>query len=342
MGMLIHGRWSDEDVKPAEETPDFRRPESKFRSWVTADGRPGPTGVVGFPAEAGRYHLFIASNCPWAHRTAIYRKLKGLEDVISVSLADAPKAQGWSYRSGIDELQPGPDGILRLHQVYTAANPQYSGKVTVPTLWDRKTKTIVSNESPEIIRMMNSAFDAVGANDLDFYPTDLRREIDVVNMFVYEHVNNGVYRACFAKTQAAYDEAVKNVFIGLDWMEAKLGAQRYIAGDRPTEADWRAFPTLIRFDLVYYSLFRCNIRRVQDYPSLMNYTRELYQWPGVKETCNLATMKSGYYESMPHLNPGGIVPAGPDMGWVEDKHDRARLPGHPPGPKPKAKAKSKR
>ena len=325
MGQLFEGKWSDEDIRPSDAKGAFLRPSSKFRNWVTADGAAGPSGDSGFAAEPGRYHLFIASNCPWAHRTAIFRKLKGLESAISMTLADAPKAEGWSFTRGLDEMKPRADGIFRLHQVYTAADPTYTGKVTVPTLWDRKQKTIVNNESSEIIRMLNRAFDQVGAKPGDYCPAELTGEIDTVNAFVYEHVNNGVYRSGFAKSQEAYDEAVAKVFRGLDWMEERLSRQRYLAGARITEADWRAFPTLVRFDLVYFSHFKCNIRRVQDYPSLADYTRELYQWPGIAETCDLATMKSGYYQSMPHLNPSGIVPAGPDMAWLTKPHGRAKL-----------------
>lgn len=322
MGLLIDGNWNDEDTRPSDKSGAFLRPESAFRSWVTANGGAGPSGDNGYKAEPGRYHLFLASNCPWAHRTAIFRKLKGLEKLISQTVADAPKKQGWSYTKGFEHLEPGPDGIFRLHQVYTAADPGYTGKVTVPTLWDRERRTIVSNESSEIIRMLNTAFDDLGAKPEDYYPSALADEIDKVNDFVYEHVNNGVYRAGFAKTQEAYDPAVAKVFKGLDWLEQRLSEQRYLAGDHITEADWRAFPTLIRFDLVYYSHFKCNIRHVRDYPNLSNYTRELYQWPGIKETCDLATMKSGYYQSMPHLNPSDIVPAGPDMNWVDVPHTR--------------------
>ena len=324
MGQLFDGEWSDEDIRPSDGKGAFLRPASAFRGWVTADGSAGPSGDSGFKAEPGRYHLFIASNCPWAHRTAIFRKLKGLESAISCTLADAPKAQGWSYTRGLDEMKPRGDGIFRLHQVYTAADPAYTGKVTVPTLWDRQKKTIVNNESSEIIRMLNRAFDGIGAKPGDYCPPELLGQIDEVNAFVYEHVNNGVYRSGFAKTQAAYDEAVAKVFRGLDWMEERLSRRRYLCGDRVTEADWRAFPTLIRFDLVYFSHFKCNLRRVQDYPRLAGYTAELYQWPGIAETCDLATMKSGYYQSMPYLNPSGIVPAGPDMAWLDRPHGRAK------------------
>ncbi len=322
MGLLIEGKWSDNDDRPTDKAGAFVRPESVFRSWVTADGSAGATGQAGFKAEPGRYHLFIASNCPWAHRSAIFRRLKGLDDKISMTVADAPKTQGWGYTKSFEGFEPIDDGVFRLHQVYTAADPSYTGKVTVPTLWDRERKTIVNNESSEIIRMLNSAFNDVGATADDYCPAVLADEIDAVNAFVYEHVNNGVYRSGFAKTQPAYDQAVAKVFKGLDWMEQRLSTQRYLAGDQITEADWRAFPTLIRFDLVYYSHFKCNIRHVYEYPNLAGYTRELYQWPGIKETCDLATMKSGYYQSMPHLNPSGIVPAGPDTGWLDQPHGR--------------------
>lgn len=339
MGLLIDGKWSEDDKRdrPSDAKGAFMRPASAFRNWVTANGGAGPTGQDGFKAEAGRYHLFIASNCPWAHRTAIFRSLKGLESKISITLADAPKTEGWCYTQGLDELKPKADGIFRLHQVYTAADASYTGKVTVPTLWDRQRKTIVNNESSEIIRMLNSAFDGIGAKEGDYYPVGLRDEIDDVNAFVYDHVNNGVYRSGFAKTQAAYEDAVAKVFKGLDWMEERLSRQRYLAGDRITEADWRAFPTLIRFDLVYYSHFKCNIRHVRDYPNLADYTRELYQWPGIRDTCDYATMKSGYYASMPDINPSRIVPVGPDMSWVEVPHTRG---GSKAAAKPRAKTRA--
>ncbi len=318
MGQLIEGRWSDSDEQPTDGKGAFVRPSSKFRNWVTRTGAPGPTGEGDYAAEPGRYHVFVSSNCPWAHRAIIFRKLKGLEAAISMSLADAPKSQGWSYTRGLDDMKPRADGVFRLHQVYTAADPAYTGKVTVPTLWDRKRRTIVNNESSEIIRMLNSAFDGLGATPGDYCPDALRAEIDEVNAFVYEHVNNGVYRTGFAKTQAAYEEAVAKVFRGLDWLEERLSRQPYLVGSQMTEADWRAFPTLLRFDLVYYSHFKCNLRRLQDYPALSAYTRKLYRWPGIAETCNLATIKSGYYQSMPQLNPSNIVPAGPDMRWLEN------------------------
>lgn len=316
MGQLIKGRWVDSDERPTDASGAFIRSSSVFRNWVTNDGAAGATGASGFRAERGRYHLFVAPSCPWAHRTIIFRRLKGLEDIVSMSLTDAPKTEGWSYSHGFEHLRPRADGVFRLHQVYTDANPSYTGKATVPVLWDREQKTIVSNESSEIIRMFNRAFDQVGALPDDFCPSDLLAEIDHVNAYVYENLNNGVYRAGFAKTQKAHEQAVSKVFAGLDWLEARLERHRYLTGDRVTEADWRAFPTLLRFDLVYFGLFKCNFRRVMDYPNLSDYVRELFQWPHISETCDFNAIKVGYYATMPHLNPNKIVPAGPDLKWL--------------------------
>ena len=252
------------------------------------------------------------------------RKLKKLEHVVSMSIADRPKIEGWAYAKAIDDLEPCPDGIFRLHQIYKLANPAYTGKVTVPTLWDRKRRTIVNNESSEIIRMINSAFNAWADTSFDFYPEGLHDEINEMNNFVYEHLNNGVYRTGFAKTQEAYNEAVRKVFYGLDTLEKRLDGRRYLVGERITEADWRAFPTLLRFDLVYYSHFKCNIRRIQDYPNLANYLRELYQWPGIKDTLDLQKIKAGYYGQL-NVNPTGIFPIGPNLDHLESPHDRNRL-----------------
>jgi putative glutathione S-transferase len=324
MGLMIHGEWhSDEDI-PSDARGAFIRETSKFRHWVTADGSPGPSGEGGFKAEPGRYHLFVSASCPWAHRTSIMRSLKRLENVISMSIADRPKAEGWCYSQGIDDIQPYPDGVFRLHQLYKASDAGYTGKVTVPTLWDRQRGIIINNESSEIIRMFNSAFSALTDVTFDFYPEALRKEIDAINGFVYEHLNNGVYRAGFARKQEAYDEAVRKVFHGLDTLDERLSERRYLAGERITEADWRAFPTLLRFDLVYYSHFKCNVRRVQDYPNLANYVRELYQWPGIKETFDLEKIKAGYYGQR-NVNPTGIVPLGPTLDHLERPHDRNRL-----------------
>lgn len=325
---MLDGQWQDDEQIPADARGHFQRADSRFRHWITPDGTAGPSGDGGFKAEPGRYHLFVAYSCPWAHRTIIFRKLKNLENVVSMSIADRPKTAGWSYSQGIDDLQPGDDGIFRLHRLYAAADPHYSGKVTVPTLWDRERRTIVNNESSEIIRMFNSAFQAHTDVQDDFYPEALRPEIDRINGIVYSQFNNGVYRAGFARSQEAYEEAARGVFACLDMMEQLLGERRYLAGYRITEADWRAFPTLLRFDLVYYSHFKCNLRRVQDYPNLSHYLRELYQWPGIRETLNLEKIKAGYY-SQRNVNPTGIVPIGPTLDHLETTHDRNRLPVTP-------------
>jgi putative glutathione S-transferase len=321
---MIDGKWNNDDRIPADARGHFVRADSQFRNWITADGSAGPSGSAGFKAEPGRYHLFVSYSCPWAHRTIIFRKLKKLENVISMSLADRPKTEGWSYSEVIDDFQPDADHIFRLHQVYAAADASYTGKVTVPTLWDRERRTIVNNESSEIIRMFNSAFTAHTGVDYDFYPEGLRAEVERINEIVYSHFNNGVYRSGFARSQEAYEEAARKVFVCLDMMEQLLSERRYLAGDRITEADWRAFPTLLRFDLVYYSHFKCNLRRVQDYPNLANYLRELYQWPGIKETLDLQKIKAGYYSQL-NVNPTGIVPIGPNLDHLDLPHDRSRL-----------------
>jgi glutathionyl-hydroquinone reductase len=324
MGYMLDGKWNNDDRIPTDKRGSFVRADSQFRHWITADGSAGPSGGAGFKAEPGRYHLFVSYSCPWAHRTIIFRKLKKLEDIISMSLADKPKTEGWAYSEGIDDLQPCDDGIFRLYQVYAAGDPHYSGKVTVPTLWDRERRTIVNNESSEIIRMLNASFRAHTDVSYDFYPGDLRDEIDRINDVVYRDFNNGVYRAGFARSQEAYEEAAKKVFQCLDMMENLLGKRRYLAGDRITEADWRAFPTLLRFDLVYYSHFKCNLRRIQDYANLANYLRELYQWPGIKDTLDLQKIKAGYYGQL-NVNPTGIFPIGPNLDHLEWPHDRNRL-----------------
>jgi putative glutathione S-transferase len=325
MGHMIEGKWFDDDRIPADARGDFIRADSQFRSWITADGSAGSSGSGGFKAEPGRYHLFVAYSCPWAHRTIIFRKLKQLENVVSMSIADKPKTHGWSYSETIDDFSPEDDGIFRLHQVYAAADPNYTGKVTVPTLWDCERRTIVNNESSEIIRMFNSEFAAHTGMNYDFYPEPLRPEINRINDVVYSQFNNGVYRAGFARSQEAYEEAARKVFACIEMMEELLDERRYLAGDRITEADWRAFPTLLRFDLVYYSHFKCNLRRVQDYPNLTNYLRELYQWPAIKDTLDLDKIKAGYYGQR-NVNPTGIVPIGPMLDHLDLPHDRERLP----------------
>ncbi|MAN81597.1 MAG: glutathione-dependent reductase [Rhodospirillaceae bacterium] len=321
MGQLVNGDWRDQWYDTKATGGRFQREDAAFRNWVTADGGPGPTGQGGFKAAAGRYHLYVAAACPWAHRALIFRALKGLEDMVPVTVVEPLMLEnGW-------EIAPGADPILGaryLHQVYTAAKSDYTGRVTVPVLWDKQTQTIVSNESADIIRMFNSAFDGVGARRGDYYPDDLRHEIDLVNERVYRTVNNGVYRAGFATTQAAYDEAVTDLFHSLDWLEAVLGESRYLTGDRVTEADWRLFTTLLRFDAVYVGHFKCNIRRIADYPNLSGFLRELHQWPGVKGTIDMPAIKAHYYGSHKTINPTGIIPAGPDQD-LDAPHGRDRL-----------------
>ncbi|MGF1562152.1 MAG: glutathione S-transferase family protein [Geminicoccaceae bacterium] len=313
MGLLIDGVWQDKWYDTKSTGGRFKRQDSSFRNWVTADGSSG------FKAEPGRYHLYVSLACPWAHRTLIFRALKGLEDVIGVTVVDYLMLEnGW-------ELSNDPiNGKRLLHEVYTKADPGYTGRVTVPALWDRKTETIVSNESAEIIRMLNSAFDAFASNDHDYYPEVLHNEIHAVNERVYHTVNNGVYKAGFATSQEAYDEAFNELFDSLDWLEERLSRQRYLTGDRITEADWRLFTTLVRFDPVYVGHFKCNRYRIADCPNLFGYVRELYQIPGVAETVDMEHIKGHYYGSHRMINPTGIVPKGPDIDYSAP-HGRERL-----------------
>ena len=314
MGLLVDGKWHDQLYDTAKTGGRFVRKDSQFRNWMTRDGAPGPTGRGGFKAEGGRYHLYVSLACPWAHRTLIFRKLKGLENIISLSVVHwLMGADGWTFTEVEGVIPDTINGAKTLHQVYTAVEPTYSGRVTVPVLFDKATSTIVNNESAEIIRMFNSAFDAYGAVAGDYYPTDLRTEIDTLNARVYDSVNNGVYMAGFATTQPAYEEAVGPLFDTLDWLETRLATRRYLCGDRLTEADWRLFTTLVRFDAVYVGHFKCNIRRIVDYPRLWAYTRRLYQVPGVSETVNFAHIKRHYYQSHPTINPTRIVPVGPAL-----------------------------
>ena len=325
MGLLIDGAWHDEWYDTGGTGGRFVRQESAFRNWVTADGAPGPTGEGGFRAEPGRYHLYVSLACPWAHRTLIFRALKRLEDMISVSVVNPLMLdEGWTFEPGDGVIADSVNGARRLHEVYTKADPAYTGRVSVPVLWDRAKGTIVSNESSEIIRMFNSAFDGVGAAGPDLYPEPLRAAIDEINGPVYENVNNGVYRAGFATTQKAYDEAVAILFETLDMLEERLSRRRYLTGDRMTEADWRLFTTLVRFDPVYVGHFKCNIRRLVDYPNLWGYTRELYQVPGVAATVDMAHIKNHYYGSHATINPTRIVPAGPDIDFAAP-HGRDHL-----------------
>jgi len=312
--MLIEGKWT-EDWQPVQATDakgGFVRQISSFRNWVTPDGAPGPTGTGGFAAEAGRYHLYVALICPWAHRTLIARKLKGLEAAISISVVEpALTPQGWRFAEGADAV----NGAGYMHEIYTAADPVFTGRATVPVLWDKATGTIVSNESADILQMFNRGFGAL-ASGPDLRPGDLTDQIEALNDFIYPRLNNGVYRAGFATTQIAYDEAVAEVFQALDALEDRLSDGRdWLLGDRFTETDIRAFVTLVRFDVAYHGLFKCNLRRIADYPLLSGYLRRVLALPGVAGTVNLDHIKRGYY-SIGKLNPTGIVPAGPLLDWA--------------------------
>lgn len=325
MGLLVDGQWQDKWYDTKASDGRFVREDAGFRNWVTADGSAGPTGVGGFKAEANRYHLYVSLACPWAHRTTIYRKLKGLEDMISLSVVHPFMGdKGWTFAEGAGVIADPIVNASYLYEVYVAAKPDYTGRVTVPILWDKKTHTIVSNESSEIIRMLNSAFDEAGATDVNFLPKALLAEIDTINEFVYSAVNNGVYKAGFATTEAAYTEAVVTLFDALDTLEARLADQRYLLGDTITEADWRLFTTLVRFDAVYVGHFKCNIRRIVDYPNLWGYLRDLYQVPGIAETVSIEHIKAHYYTSHTNINPTRIIPVGPLLDFNEP-HDRARL-----------------
>jgi glutathionyl-hydroquinone reductase len=326
MGLLVDGVWRDDSADSTRfRDGGFNRPTTKYRNWVTPDGSPGPSGGGGFAAEAGRYHLYVSLACPWAHRTIIYRRLKGLESAISMSVTSWHMAeQGWTFDTREGSSGDAINGAQKLQEIYLRAEPKYTGRVSVPVLWDKQRDTIVSNESSEIIRMLNSAFDALTNVRADFYPAELRPAIDRVNELVYPNVNNGVYRSGFATTQAAYEDAFRNVFTALDEIEAILSRQRYVAADRPTEADWRLFPTLIRFDAVYYSHFKCNLRRIVDYPNLSNYLRDLYQVPGIADTVSIEHIKKHYYMSQRKVNPTGIVPLGPELDFSAP-HDRDRF-----------------
>ncbi|WLW65667.1 glutathione S-transferase family protein [Psychrobacter sp. van23A] len=325
MGLLVDGQWQDKWYDTEASGGRFVREDAGFRNWVTADGSAGPTGVGGFKAEANRYHLYVSLACPWAHRTTIYRKLKGLEDMISLSVVHPFMGdKGWTFAEGAGVIADPIVNASYLYEVYVAAKPNYTGRVTVPILWDKKTNTIVSNESSEIIRMLNSAFDEVGATDVNFLPKALLAEIDTINEFVYSAVNNGVYKAGFATTEAAYKEAVVMLFDALDTLEVRLADQRYLLGDTITEADWRLFTTLVRFDAVYVGHFKCNIRRIVDYPNLWGYLRDLYQVPGIAETVSIEHIKAHYYTSHANINPTRIIPVGPLLDFNEP-HDRTHF-----------------
>lgn len=319
---ILKGDWLQEETSDGE----FVRMDSVFRNWVTRDGSPGPSGKGGFQAEAGRYHLYVSYACPWAHRTLIFRKLKKLDDVISISVVHPGMGpESWKFDNSFPGATPDQvNGFNYLHQAYTLADPRYTGIVTVPALWDKKQNTLVNNESAEIIRMLNSAFDAFTDVKTDYYPEALRREIDEINNMVYNNVNNGVYRCGFAKTQAAYERAFDSLFSTLDSLEQRLDKQRYLVGNTITEADWRLLPTLLRFDPVYVGHFKCNLRRISDYPNLSNYLRDLYQQPGIAQTFNLEHIKYHYYWSHDSINPTRIVPKGPALDYTAP-HDRQRF-----------------
>jgi len=312
MGVLVNGEWRVEDAFPKDASGRFVRPDSAFRDWVTPDGAPGPTGEGGFPAEAGRYRLYVSLACPWAHRALIFRKLKGLESIVGLSVVNwLMGEEGWTFAEGQGVVPDPVLGARRLAELYVVSRSGYTGRVTVPVLFDVKTRRIVNNESADIIRMFNSAFDALGAAPGDYYPPDLRDEIDALNASVYARVNNGVYRAGFAGEQAAYEEAAVALFDTLDALDARLAERRFLCGDRVTEADWRLFTTLVRFDPVYVGLFKCNLRRIADYRHLSRYYGELRRWPGVAETIDLFHIKHHYYGSLRFINPNGVVPLGP-------------------------------
>jgi putative glutathione S-transferase len=321
MGKLVNGKWVPADFADADGA--FRRLPTTLRNWVTPDGAPGPSGIGGYKAEPGRYHLYVAMACPWAHRTLIFRRLKKLEAMISVSVVEPLMLDdGWTFSDAL------PDHLGHrkfLRDVYTAAVPDFTGRVTVPVLFDKKTGTIVNNESAEIIRMFNSAFDRVGADaGRDFYPHALRHEIDALNAVVYDNVNNGVYKAGFATSQAAYDAAAMALFDTLDMLEDRLSDRRYLMGERLTEADWRLFTTLVRFDAVYVTHFKCNLRRIADYPNLQGYLRELFQMPEVTSTVDFDAIRRHYFQSHRSINPHGIVPIGPALD-LHAPHGRGRL-----------------
>lgn len=327
MGLLIDGKWHDQWYDTDKTGGKFEREAARFRNWVTADGAQGPTGKGGFRAESGRYHLYVSMACPWAHRTLIFRALKGLEAHVSVSVVHPDMVEnGWEFRPGDDRHRDHLHDFQFMHQLYTRAASDYSGRVTVPVLWDRQTQTIVSNESADIIRMFNSAFDEIdGVNSgLDCYPEPLRADIDAVNDRVYRAVNNGVYKAGFATAQDKYEEAYRELFCALDWLEERLSAQRYLVGSQPTEADWRLFTTLIRFDAVYFSHFKCNRQRIDDYPALSAFLRDLYQVDGVADTVDIGQIKRHYYVSQRTINPTQIVPVGPELDFSAP-HGREQL-----------------
>lgn len=321
MGLLINGKWHTDWYDTKSTGGKFERKASSFRNWITKDGSAGITGEAGFKAEPNRYHLYVSLACPWAHRAIIYRQLKGLDSMIPMSVVNAYMGEnGWNFEAGDGVVADPIFNAQFLHQIYTQADPDYTGRVTVPVLWDKHKQTIVSNESADIIRMLNSAFDDVGAVKGDFYPQALRQQIDELNDFVYANINNGVYRAGFATTQEAYDEAVIALFDALEVIEQRLSTQRYLLGEHITEADWRLFTTLVRFDAVYVGHFKCNLKRIVDFPHLWGYVRDLYQVEGIAQTVNIDYIKAHYYGSHETINPTRIIPKGPVLDFLSPHH----------------------
>ena len=322
MGLLVDGTWVDQWYETESNQGAFKRQESLFRDWITADGSPGPAGNGGFKAEAGRYHLYVSLACPWAHRTLIFRQLKGLEDVISVSVVEPLMLEeGWTFSTAYPDHLCGLD---TMHQIYSKAQPGLTSRVTVPVLWDKQRQTIVSNESAEIIRMLNSAFNEITGNTDDYYPADLRADIDALNDWIYPTINNGVYRAGFATTQEAYAEAYQDLFAALDDIELRLSTRRYLTGEHITEADWRLFTTLLRFDAVYFGHFKTNRQRIEDYDNIAAYVRDLFQQPGIAATVDIPYIKQHYYGSHKTINPTGVVPLGQEIDFSRP-HNRAEL-----------------
>jgi len=326
MGLLIDGRWHDQWYDTKTHGGRFERDTARFRNWITADGEAGPTGEAGFAAAPGRYHLYVSYACPWAHRTLIMRALKGLESMVGVDVVHPLMLEnGWTFARDFDGTTGDTlYGSDYLHQLYTRDRPDVSGRVTVPLLWDKERQRIVSNESSEIIRMLNSAFDGCGADRGDYYPAELRAEIDDWNALIYRSVNNGVYRAGFATSQSAYDEAVVELFDVLDQLERHLSRRRYLVGNRLTEADIRLYTTLVRFDPVYVTHFKCNLHRIQDYPALSGYLRDLYQRPAFRTTTHFDHIREHYYRSHKGINPSGVIPIGPEFD-LDAPHGRGEL-----------------
>ena len=316
MGLLVDGQWVDQWYDTKKTGGRFVRTEAQFRNWITADGSAGPTGQAGYKAEANRYHLYVSLACPWASRTLMIRTLKGLEDMISISVVHPLMLEhGWTFEEGEGVIGDPIFQARYLHEVYTAVKPDYTGRVTVPVLFDKKTKTIVNNESSEIIRMLNTAFDDLGAKPGNYVPDQWLEEIDTVNDFVYHRINNGVYKAGFATKQEVYEEEVAALFEALDQMEERLAGQDYLVGNRLTEADIRLFTTLVRFDAVYFGHFKCNLKPLTAYPNLWAYTKRIYQLPGMAQTVNFDHIKRHYYGSHKTINPTGVIPAGPILDW---------------------------